>query len=81
MARKRFAYISSGDTAFKLGVKGIEIYISAADHPNKKEAVVGTLFVAKAGIRWLPKRGKAVLKGKHVAGYKISWDELTAMVP
>jgi hypothetical protein len=71
---KTYAYLNTGENAYvTLGTSGISLYIYSGNR------TVGTLFVSKAGIRWLPKKKRAALKGKHVVGTPISWETLNEM--
>jgi hypothetical protein len=68
---KTYAYMDTGNNAYvTLGHTGVALYIYSGDR------VVGTLFVTKTGVRWLPKKHRSVRKGKRVVGVPISWAEL-----
>lgn len=74
---KTFAYIETGETYLTLGSKGIAVYITSQQKTGGgSERVVGTLFVGKAGIRWLPKKKWSVVKGRRVLGAPVSWSKL-----
>lgn len=72
---ERYAYLTLGDSAWvKLGAKGIKVEITTEDKSKAGgEATRGTLWVGKAGIRWVKKHGK---DKKGVKGVPVSWDEL-----
>jgi hypothetical protein len=68
---KTVAYLSTGDyTALELKSSGISLSI------EKGGRVVGTLFVNKSGVRWLPKGGRWPRKSKKVVGTPVSWEKL-----
>jgi len=65
------AYLTTGDyTALELKSSGIALSVEKAGR------VVGTLFVAKNGIRWLAKGGRWPRKSKKLVGKRISWEQL-----
>jgi len=71
---KTVAYLSTGDyTSFELKTSGIAISIYRGGY------ALGTIFVAKSGIRWLPKKGRWPRKSKKVVGKRISWDKLNEL--
>lgn len=74
---KTYAYIETGETYVTLGNVGISLYITSGS--GSKEKTIGTLYVSKSGIRWLPKKKWAVRKGKNVVGTPIGWDELNRL--
>ena len=68
---KAVAYLDTGDNAsIQLKNRGITLAI------YKSERVVGTLFVTKTGIRWLPKGKRWTRKSRKVVGTLVSWNEL-----
>jgi hypothetical protein len=68
---RTYAYLNTGENAYvTLGHVGITLYIYSGNR------TVGTPYVTKSGIRWLPKRNWTVRKGKRVVGASISWEEL-----
>lgn len=68
---KTVAYLSTGDyTWIELKTSGIALSI------QKGGRMVGTLFVAKTGIRWLPKGRRWPRKSKKVVGSRVSWPQL-----
>ena len=73
---KKYAYLETGETFLTLGNVGLAIYITGQKSGGSAESAVGTLFVGKAGIRWLPKKKWPKQKGRRVVGAPISWDEL-----
>jgi hypothetical protein len=65
------AYLDTGDNAsVELKNRGITLAIYSRGH------VVGTLFVTKTGVRWLPKGGHWARKSKKVVGTLVSWTQL-----
>jgi hypothetical protein len=74
---KTYAYIETGETFVTLGHVGISLYITSGT--GSKEKTIGTLYVSKSGIRWLPKKKWTVRKGKNVVGTPIGWNELDKM--
>jgi hypothetical protein len=73
------AYPSAGDYAsIELKSSGVALSI------QKGGNAVGTLFVAKSGIRWRPKGKFWARKSKKVVGFPLSWsnlDEMAAKTP
>jgi len=68
---KAVAYLDTGDNAsVELKNRGITLAIYKGGH------VVGTVFVTKTGIRWLPKGGRWSRKSKKVVGKLVSWSQL-----
>lgn len=72
---ERYAYVSLGDSAWvKLGAKGIKVEITTEDKAKAgKESKRGTVWVGKAGIRWVPKGGHGDV---GVRGAQLTWDQL-----
>jgi len=68
---KTYAYLDTGENAsVALGHSGMALYIYSG------ERTVGTLFVTKSGIRWLPKKHWSSRKGKRVVGAPVTWVQL-----
>ncbi len=73
MART-YAYMNTGETYVTLGNVGISLYITSGS--GSEERTIGTLYVNRSGIRWLPKKKWTARKGKRVVGAPITWSEL-----
>ena len=67
--RRKWGYVSAGDSAIQLGTRGVEIEITGDAKNKTAEAKVGTVYVGKAGIKWKP-------KGKRSPGGTVTWGEL-----
>ncbi|MFZ0700015.1 MAG: hypothetical protein WAN74_07515 [Thermoplasmata archaeon] len=67
--RRKWGYVSAGDSAIWLGTRGVEIEITGDAKNKTAEAKVGTVYIGKAGIKRKP-------KGKRVPGATISWGSL-----